>query len=778
MIFGDYNSSDLLWLGDWGPGWIVMLILLGALVIGISAYDLKGLKPTRRWTLVTLRALVYLVAVIMLLEPALDLKNISKVKNHVVVLVDSSASMSLKVDDGQSSRLERVQKDLPQFAALEEQSKEEHEFHYFSYGKAPTETAQSSLQDLQKITPTGQHSNLSEALQDIQSKFADRELGGVVLYSDGIDTGALGHRTKEGEPLDATSVSLLKELDAPINTFGAANKDEVKDIAITRILRDDFAFVHNKVSVDVEIQAIGLGEQLVPVTLTREGAPLQTREIQITQDETSYKVSFEFVPRQIGQEIYTVEVPELDGETLKDNNRDIFLLRIIRDKIRALQVVGRPSWDERFMRRLLKQNPNVDLISFFILRTNESLHNASNDELSLIPFPTRELFEQELGSFDLVIFQNFNYGPYSMKRYLPYIEQFIEKGGGFAMLGGDLSFASGGYDNTAIEAALPVELPTRTSKLIDMQSFRPELTEAGQRHPITQLAFDPATNAKIWKNLPEQRGTNIVRAAKKGSTVLATHPKLTANGEPMPVITIGAHGKGRVMAMTTDSSWRWSFESLKDGGTPREYQLFWHNAIRWLIKDPELKLVKLELAKDSGLPAQQVNLSVRVSNPDYSPAQNRDGELRIVRRVLPYQGAQQEKLAPPQVIAFKTNSAGVAEIPFTPEQQGVYELSAHVKSADSKEDLSDQRMLLIVPNSQEYQNILPRQDLLESIAKVSEGTYTDLAKGTVTPQFVEPRSVKVNRRKVVQLWDSALTFLLILLLLGVEWTLRRRWGRL
>ncbi|MFU8806824.1 MAG: hypothetical protein ACNA8W_23660, partial [Bradymonadaceae bacterium] len=100
MNFGPYNTSDLLWLGDFSPRWIALLIILGAAVLAVSAYDLRTLKPWRRWTLVGLRAGVYSVAVIMLLEPALDLKHVSKVKNHVAVLVDTSQTMGLKVGDG------------------------------------------------------------------------------------------------------------------------------------------------------------------------------------------------------------------------------------------------------------------------------------------------------------------------------------------------------------------------------------------------------------------------------------------------------------------------------------------------------------------------------------------------------------------------------------------------------------------------------------------------------------------------------------------------------
>ena len=102
-------------------------------------------------------------------------------------------------------------------------------------------------------------------------------------------------------------------------------------------------------------------------------------------------------------------------------------------------MVGRPSWDVRSLRSLLKRNPNVDLVSFFILRTNESVDSARTNELSLIPFPTNELFYEELGSFDLVVSKLHLPGSSRVRQYLPRIRDFVENGGGFVMVGGEQS---------------------------------------------------------------------------------------------------------------------------------------------------------------------------------------------------------------------------------------------------------------------------------------------------------------------------------------------------
>lgn len=776
MNFSDYNTRDILWLGDFSPPWIIALVIIGLLVLGISAYDLRTLKSYRRWTLVGLRATVYALAVLLLLEPALDLKNISKVKNHIAVVLDASRSMSLRVDDGQERRIDRTVAALKQLEATMTAENPDHQFTFFTYGK---ELRGSSLAALKALEPTEESANLTAALDSVREQFDGRDLGGVIVLSDGIDTGAIGRRVHRGEPLDEASIESLKRLNAPINTLAAASAEGLKDVSVARVLHDDFAFVHNSISIDVEIQSIGIDQNNIPVTLRRDGEILQARTAEFAPGQTRTKVVFEFVPKRIGKEVYTVDVPEYAGEALFENNVQHFVLKVIRDKIRVLQVVGRPSWDQRYLRQLLKRNPNVDLVSFFILRTNSNPQTVSTNEMSLIPFPTDELFRDELGSFDLVIFQNFNFGPYQMGQYLSSIANFVNEGGGFAMVGGDLSFASGGYARTPVEAILPVKLPPAGPKntLIDTSDFNPKLTAAGHRHPITQLAFDPTINEEIWAELPAMHGTNIVLGPESKSTVLATHPRLRSAGKPMPVLTVAEQGKGRTMALTVDSTWRWAFANAGQGGTAREYQMFWNNAMRWLIKDPELKLVRLDIADDTYAPGTKMRANIRIFAPDYSPLADAPGTARIYFRSLDNQktGPTERKLV--DTIEFQTDHNGQHLLEYPVQQTGVYEI--HVEAKSTSGTLTDEDLFLAVPSVDQFRDIIPRNDLLAEISAATGGYHAVLpAFSNAALKYQPPRYVQINERRVIQLWDSFLLFAVLVALLATEWSLRRRWGRL
>src|SRR5690606_4952365 len=148
------------------------------------------------------------------------------------------------------------------------------------------------------------------------------------------------------------------------------------------------------------------------------------------------------------------------------------------------------------------------------------------------------------------------------------IREYVNGGGGLVMIGGDLSFQSGGYGSTDVAEVLPVRLPTSTdpSVIVDEESFRPALTSAEMHHPITRLAHDPRSNRALWESLPVLHGTNVVEEARDGAVVLATHPSRQTGGEPMPVVTVANVGQGRSMAVTADSTWRWAFEGVATGG--------------------------------------------------------------------------------------------------------------------------------------------------------------------------------------------------------------------
>ncbi|MFN7135614.1 MAG: theronine dehydrogenase, partial [Myxococcales bacterium] len=356
------------------------------------------------------------------------------------------------------------------------------------------------------LTPRGGSTDVASALRQTAAgggAAAGRKLSGVLVVSDGADNAELA------AGLTAEAREAIVGLKVPVNTV-AVGAGGLKDLAVERVAVDDFAFVRNTIDVEATIRVKGFGSAQVPVTLKREGQLVATRNVH-AEGDGAYKVVFSFAPDQTGHFVYTVETPVYADEAVPTNNSRSFALKVIRDRVRVLMVVGRPSWDERFLRGILKQDPNIDLISFFILRSASDEPKARETELSLIPFPVREIFQEQLRTFDLVIFQNFAHdvrNAYQMSEFLKGMRDYIHDGGAFVMIGGDNSFGEGRYDKTELGAALPVE-PVGVPP--NVEPFKARLTKEGRQHPVTAVSTSADASAKIWEAMPEVAGAHVLR---------------------------------------------------------------------------------------------------------------------------------------------------------------------------------------------------------------------------------------------------------------------------
>ena len=216
----------------------------------------------------------------------------------------------------------------------------------------------------------------------MRARYAGRDLGAVVLISDGIDTGRIG----EG-PLDATTRNAIAGAGRRRCIPSASASSSLRDVSVAAVLADEFAFVRTPVTVEAVIRQHGLPDRQIELTLSRDGRPIATRSVILRGDHSEERVSFDWLPDHPGNFVFQIATPVLAGEALSSNNSQVFTVKVIRDRVRVLHLCGRPSWDQRFLRAMLRRDPNVDLVSFFILRTETDEQPWNRNELSLIPFP-------------------------------------------------------------------------------------------------------------------------------------------------------------------------------------------------------------------------------------------------------------------------------------------------------------------------------------------------------------------------------------------------------
>ena len=765
----DFNQYRWVFLSPWGR---LGLYLGGAAVVGIVALSWRasrGAPVWRRATMIGLRAGAAVAALVVFLEPAVELRQVASEPNRIAVLIDDSKSMALAEQPGGPTRIERTRQLLASSTGTLAAWEHEHKIDYYTFSETVNATSLAAFSAPTTPRAQGKATLIRKALEVVRARYEGRDLAGIVLISDGAATGGFTDDSGDGALRD-----FLRSLDTRVHTVWAGRKG-LQDLAVAKVMADEFAFVRTVVRIDAVIRTTGLPARRVPVTLSTDGQPLRQKLVALPAGDHDVTVTFEVTPPRVGRYVYEISVPVAPGEAVTTNNTRSFVIRVIRDKIRVLQVAGQPSWDVRALRQMLKSNPNVDLISFFILRTQDDVSLVPNDEMSLIPFPTRELFEQQLPSFDLIILQDFEYLPYGIGDYLENIRSYVEGGGGLAMLGGATSFSSGGYYGTPVATALPVELygPFDSGPVLDTGKFSPQLTDAGQMHPVTSLRYSADDNLATWRSLPQLEGTNLVAGAKPDATVLAVHPRLrTKSGKPMPVIVAGDYGKGRSLAVTSDTLWRWGFvAAARPGDDGRQYTKFWESSMRWLIQDPDLRNLHVDSDAVEYVPGAPVRVAVRLLGRDYQPLPGGVVSLVVRRGADP---ARAEEVSTAKLTVGDDGTV-VHELGGLPP--GVYRVEGHATIAGREVDATD--IFLVREGGTELDRPVGDPETLASIALATNGSalgpVDSLPSGL---DFDPPRIVRVDRRTDVELWSRPGLLILVIGLLGLEWLLRQRSGYL
>ncbi|MDQ3035348.1 MAG: glutamine amidotransferase, partial [Myxococcota bacterium] len=540
-----------------------------------------------------------------------------------------------------------------------------------------------------------------------------------------------------------------------------------RDAAIADVRADRVGFLRRSAVVRATVRRLGAEAGPIPVALMRGEETLRETTVMVPEGGEA-TVDIPFTPDRLGRSVYRLRIPTPSGDSVPENNSRAFLVRVARDNLRVLLVAGQPSWDERFLRAFLTRDPTTDLISFFILRNTSDMTMAQPEELALIPFPTDELFNEHLGSFDVVLFQNFEYAPYQMAGYLPRIRDYVMRGGSFAMIGGPLSFSAAGYAETPIAEVLPVGvLPrgTATSQAITTDRFSPVIAEDAVRHPILSLLPEPRANAEAWARLAPLQGLNVTTDVRPGAHLLLHHPtRRDRSGGPLAALVTGTAGRGRVMALMTDTSWRWGMTSGGQGGDASAYERFWDRALRWLSRDPALDPARLETDRESYGPGARVRVDASMSDERYVPLADREVRIAIV-------GDAERTWASG---TLRTDGDGRASIELeAPTEPGGYRVTATPEGAT---DPIAEEVFVVETGGDELADPRPRPDLLRELTVRTEGEL--FVDPTDAPDLDQLDATRVRSLGVIteRPFATVWAFLALIALFGAEWVLRRRWG--
>lgn len=600
--------------------------------------------------------------------------------------------------------------------------------------------------------------DLGAALDALSERMAGEELAGIVVVTDGLDRGALRRdflRDGGGVP---------PALQGPLTVYQVGARGDLEDLSVRAVDAGGYAFIRAPFRITARIHAEGIRGD-VPVTLSRDGATVTKRTVTL-DDEGNAEVAFEVVAEDAGRFAYAVSVPVYEGDAVPANNVMPVVVNVVRDRIRVLQVAGAPSWDVKVMRRFLKGDPSVQLVSFFILRTPGDVSGAYRDnELSLIQFPYERLFDEDLDTFDVVIFQNFDYRPYFQfkgTQLLDNVREYVEGGGALVMVGGDRSFSLGEYAGTPLASVLPVKLSDPPTAA-DPQPFQPKLTETGARHPVTRLSSDPAENRDWWARLVPLDGTNLPVGLMPGAEVLLTHPgRVLADGSPLPVLSVREVGQGRSMALTVDASWRWSLSEAAEGRGNQAYLRFWKNAIRWLMKDSTADRVTADTPRENYSVGEEVRVVVRARDAGFAPQPNANVDV-----VIESDGRE-------ETLEGVTSFDGEVVLPFDATRPGTHRIQATVR-VEGKVVGEASSVFAVTTRDPELDEVAPDEAFLSWWTGALAGRLH--GPGELGPVLVDPDAGRIVRdRRETALWRAPLLALWVAAFAGLAWWIRRRAG--
>ncbi len=504
---------------------LLPLWLIGALgAVAVAGLVLAAWRGLAGWAL---RALAAVVIIGALSGPAYRQEERTPLSDIVLLVEDQSASQHLAARAGDTESAAEA-------LAARLAARENTEIRRVTVGDAPENGG----------------SRVMGALAEAMAELPRGRIAGAILLSDG----------------QVHDIEAAPEMPAPLHLLHTGRAGDWD-----RRLRIDnapaFAILGEEVQLTLTITDDGAapeGVRSVPLDIAIDGAEPRRFEVPLGQEMT-LPLS---LPRG-GRNVLQFSTPMATGELTDRNNTALVQINGVRDRLRVLLVSGQPHAGTRTWRNLLKSDSSVDLVHFTILRPPEKQDGVPVRELSLIAFPTRELFLDKVDEFDLIIFDRYRRRGILPTVYLENVRQYVE-GGGAVLLAAGPDFAGA---ESIWRGPFEAMVPGRPTARVVEEGYRPRVTDLGRRHPVT-AGLEEAFGGEWGRWLRQIE----VEATESGDVVMS------GAGE-RPLLLLDRVGEGRVALLTSDQAWLWG--RGYEGGGPQLELL--RRLAHWMMKEPELE---------------------------------------------------------------------------------------------------------------------------------------------------------------------------------------------
>lgn len=740
-----FENGELVLASGW-PVWLLAAgVAAAAAVIAVSLSRRRDTLSVPRLAAIGLLQVAMVAVVLTLLwRPSLSTQTLRSQENSVALLLDTSASMSY--GEGEESRLQQAVAALDG-GALDDLAEL---FEVRLYAFAGASEAIDALAD---VPAPGDATRIGSALVDVLREARSSALGAVVLISDGADN--------SGE-LDTARLAEIAGYGVPVHAVGVGRESIPEDIELESVAVSDQVMPGSRISAQVSIRYAEPGEARLrvydgdavmasePVTLPA-GAGITTRWVEFDVGEAGVKdLRFSLDP--------------LPGEGNVTNNTRYRTVVVPEARRSILYVEGEPRWEYKFIRRAVDEDPAVRLASLLRTTPNKFYRQGidSPDELEDgFPGDRETLFQ-----YDGLVIGSFSAAGLTEEQQ-EHIRDFVsERGGSLLMLGGRRGLADGGWGNSVVAEALPVQLPDLDAASFMRVPVPVELTAEGQESLVTRLDADREANRELWLGMPDIADFQYVGAVKPGAVTLL---EAEVRGTAQPLLVHQRFGRGQVYVLASGGTWRWQMQLPSED---QRHETFWRQILHALVSATPERVV-LTAERPYYVDEDEVVLRARVRDGGFEPVGNASVELSVSGDAI----AGDPAAAEPVLMQPVSGEPGAYEATVLADAAGLYRFEASAEVGEETLGRAGYSVRRATGVSEHFQ-IQQNRPLLERLASLTGGRYFTLGQLDELPETIRFSEAGIVERELLDLWNMPFVFLLLLLLKAGEWVLRLFWGRL
>jgi len=592
--------------------------------------------------------------------------------------------------------------------------------------------SESSVQDLKS---TLKRTTLGSKLRDVLKQYDDQLLAAVLIFSDG--------NNNAGQDLESAK-QMARDRSIPVYGIGVGGVYAPPDIAVLKAIAPKSSFVGDVVRVQTWLSREGFTNQKITIKLTSNNEILDSKTLEPTS-VSQQLVEFDFKELRPGRQSYRIEVEQLEGEVMLSNNEKDIDVNILGDRIKTLLIEEFPRWESRYAVMMLNRDPRIDLTAIFIAST-------PNGRLPQGPtgFPN-DL--DGLHAYHILVLGDVNPRHFNREQ-LESIKNFVFEGGTLMVIAGSQHMPQS-YLQTPLVEVLPLII-NANSEIDGIESVKPKLTSGGFYEDVVFIGADIDETKALWENLPALNWENRkVRASAVANDLVKSEAGYS-------ILNRADIGAGKVLYLGSDSFWRW-----RNLARWTYHHKFWSQILLWATssrttgKDDHVKLMSQKGIYDS---EESVEMRAKILSEDGLPLRNaaavlevRDAKGELVRKAL---------------LLYVANSAGDYTAKLAPFKEGTYQvkpvvnelpidLDAAIVGFEVKELPTNERLALGL-NMTKMQRLCEEVDSIDNVVELI--------------QKIEPVNKITNQRYDREIWDSFPMMVIISLLLGLEWHIRKKIG--